>query len=471
MTQQDGRLVVISNRVGPVTNVGRAGGLAVALVDALKEHGGLWFGWSNEIAGNSLDIRLESEQIGPLTLATIDLAQEDYDEYYHGFANSTLWPLFHYRLDLTRFDRRDYDGYRRVNAKFARGVKDMLQPDDTIWVHDYHFIPLGQELRKAGFDQPMGYFLHIPFPTLEVFLALPNHRDLMEALFAYDLIGFQTFRDLRAFRAYVVYELGGEELPNNRFRAFGRTVMAREYPIGIDADAFAQMAVSDEAQNQYARSIQSLQGRTQIIGVDRLDYTKGLAHRFEAFEQLLESYPENRGAVSLLQVAPPSRSDVEQYQEIRAELEGLSGHINGRFSNFDWTPIHYLNKGFPRVELGGLYRASKVGLITPLRDGMNLVAMEYVAAQDPEDPGVLVLSRFAGAAHQMAPGALIVNPYDVVGVAENLQRAIQMPREERLERWHALMTILRENDVDSWRARFLGDLRSIVTGRGGSQPS
>ena len=463
MSTGQGRLVVISNRVGPVTNVGRAGGLAVALVDALKRHGGLWFGWSNEIAGNSLDIRLETEEIGPLTLATIDLAQDDYDEYYHGFANSTLWPLFHYRLDLTRFDRRDYGGYRRVNAKFARGVQGMLRPDDTIWVHDYHFIPLGQELRKAGFNQPMGYFLHIPFPTLEVFLALPNHRDLMEALFAYDLIGFQTFRDLRAFRAYVIYELGGEELEGNRFRAFGRTIMAREYPIGIDADAFAQMAVSDEAGNQYSRAVTSLQGRTQIIGVDRLDYTKGLAHRFEAFERLLEVYPENRGAVSMLQIAPPSRSDVTQYQEIRQELEGLSGHINGRFSNFDWTPIHYLNKGFPRVELGGLYRASKVGLITPLRDGMNLVAMEYVAAQDPEDPGVLVLSRFAGAAHLMRDGALIVNPYDVEGVAENLQRAIQMPREERQERWHSLMQLLRDNDVDAWRNAYLNDLNRALS--------
>lgn len=458
------RLVVVSNRVGPVKDTARAGGLAVALVDALKARGGIWYGWSGR-TDPSADTRIAMQSTGNLTRATLDLTEADYQDYYNGFANRCLWPLFHYRLDLTHFDRRYYDGYLRVNAKFARGLYPLLQGGDLVWVHDYHFLALGNELRRMGASQPIGYFLHIPFPSREVLATLPNADMLVRGLFACDVVGFQTTADVERFQEYVIHEADGI-VDGERLTAYGRTIVARAFPIGIDTAGFARMAATArEARSQCDRMRAVLRDRIQIIGVDRLDYTKGLPERFQAFEHMLETYPDTHGRVVYMQIAPPSREQVAEYIQIRRELESLSGHINGRFSEFDWMPLRYINRAFGRRPLAGLYRASKIGLVTPLRDGMNLVAKEYVAAQDPEDPGVLVLSRFAGAAGQMRE-AMVVNPYDTQGVADALQQARFMPLEERRERHHALMQGLLREDVAWWRDQFLDVLSRVEGGRG-----
>jgi trehalose 6-phosphate synthase len=445
------RLVVVSNRVAASKRTA-AGGLAVALREALASSGGLWFGWSGRTA-ESVAVEPSITHADGITFATVDLATADYNDYYKGFSNRTLWPLFHYRIDLTTFDRGFRAGYVRVNGQFAAALTALLEPGDLVWVHDYHMIAVGQELRRLGVSHRLGFFLHIPFPATEVLLTLPTHRELVQALFAYDLVGFQAPSDLRAFHDYVMVEAGGRAFDDGRVSAFGRTIRAEVFPIGIDTDEFAALARSPDADRNRERMLESAGGDV-IIGVDRLDYTKGLIERFAAFEALLTAYPDNRGRVSMLQIAPPSRSDVPEYVRLRRELEAASGRINGRFAEFDWVPLRYLNRPFNRRVLAALYRASRIGLVTPFRDGMNLVAKEYVAAQAPDDPGVLVLSRFAGAAHQL-DGALIVNPYDVQGVADAIQLGLKMELAERRSRWQGMMTALQREDLTAWRQHFV----------------
>ena len=453
------RLVVVSNRVASAKQPrsGAEGGLAVGLRAALRERGGVWFGWSGKTLARDYDLP-NITTAGKVTYATIDLTQRDYDDYYIGFSNSTLWPLFHYRLDLTDFTQKTWAGYQRVNALFAHRLHPLLKDSDMIWVHDYHFTLLGEILRNAGCRQKMGFFLHIPWPAHPVFVALPMHREIVKALCAFDLIGFQTEDDLASFQTYIRREVDGEVGEDGTIKAFGRVLRAASFPIGIDTDDFARMAVESEGSKQVERLRKSLIGRDLIIGVDRLDYSKGLINRVEAFEHLLTAYPDNRGNVVFLQINPPSRSDVADYVEIRRELEATAGRVNGAFAEYDWVPIRYLNKSFSRRVLSGFYRCSRVGLVTPLRDGMNLVAKEFVAAQPAEDPGVLVLSRFAGAAREL-DGALVVNPYDTEGVAERLQEALTMPLEARQERWRSMYSAVARNDVTAWRAGFLQALQ------------
>lgn len=439
---------------------GGVGGLAVALQAALETWGGIWFGWSGEVRSPP-ETAPRIVESGAVTYATVDLAKQDYEEYYNGFANRTLWPLFHYRLDLTEFSRRTLSGYQRVNQVFAERLRPLLRDDDIIWIHDYHLIPLAEHLRHAGCRQRMGFFLHIPWPALEVMLALPNHRDIVREVCTYDLVGFQTPGDLRGFCNYVEREVGGRIAGNGRISAFGRTLRAAAFPIGIDTATVAGFAAEAAGSRQTVRLRESLRGRSLVIGVDRLDYSKGLVQRMEAFERMLHDYPGNRGRVVLLQIAPPSRQDVPEYMEIRRQLEATAGHVNGAYAEFDWIPIRYLNKGFSRRILAGFLRLGRVGLVTPLRDGMNLVAKEYIAAQDPDDPGALVLSRFAGAADEL-DGAVLVNPYDVEGTAEAVQTALAMPLAERRERWRSMFEHLRTHDVDAWREAFVKALR--VTG-------
>jgi len=447
------RLVIVSNRVAPV-EIGKAaaGGLATAVLAALREHGGLWFGWSGEITADDAAPKIVEND--GITYATVGLNRQDYDEYYAGFSNRVLWPLFHYRPSLVEFKRAEVQGYLRVNHAFASQLTPLLSPRDLIWVHDYHLIPLGERLRELGVDQPIGFFLHTPFPTTEILRILPNHHDLVKSLCAYDIVGFHTETDLEAFRDYVVRKAGGEDLGDGRLAAFGRTLTVEVFPIGIDVDHVARQASLAGNSRQASRLFDSLSGRDLMIGVDRLDYSKGLLARFHAFERLIETYPKTRGRVTLMQIAPPTRSDVPEYKAIRRSLETAAGHINGRFAEFDWTPIRYLNKSFNQRALVGFLRGSKVGLVTPFRDGMNLVAKEYVAAQDPADPGVLVLSCFAGAAHEL-DAALLVNPWDLDDVADAMARALAMPIEERRERWNTMMTVLRRNDISAWRESFV----------------
>jgi len=449
-----GRLIVISNRVAsPEKGQQASGGLAVGVMDALRGTGGLWFGWSGKLATNRSGQPQLVEADG-LTYATVDLTREDRVGYYDGMSNATLWPLFHYRLDLMHYTHRDYTAYQEVNRYFADSLAPMLRRGDRIWVHDYHLIPLAARLRDAGITEPIGFFLHTPFPAYALLATLPRHRDLLEALFAYDLVGFQTAGDLTAFHDAVIHGAGGAVLADGRVAAFGRSIRAGVFPIGVDPDAMAKMAVLARTTPTLRRFQESLRDRALVIGVDRLDYSKGLEHRFEAFACFLERHAEWRGKVRLMQIATATRGDVPEYRALRQRLGALAGDIAGRFSELDWSPIQYLNRSFSHRSLAGFFRLSRVALVTPLRDGMNLVAKEYVAAQDPEDPGVLVLSPFAGAADEL-DGAIMANPYDPDAVAEALHEALQMPRDERLERWQGMMAVLRRNSISAWRESFL----------------
>ena len=458
------RLVVVSNRVGPIGRDKAAqGGLAVALRAALEHAGGIWFGYSGSISEKPSHTPKLTVDCN-VTAALLDLSRRDYEEYYIGYANRVLWPLFHYRPSLIGFSRRDWAGYLRVNGTFAGALAPMLQADDNVWVHDYHLIPLGEALRRLDCRQPIGFFLHTPFPASEMLRIVPNHRELVAALCAYDLVGFQTATDLEGFRDYVLRQGGGEDLGQGRLRAFGRLLKAEVFPIGIDVDAVAQQAAEAEEARQMRRLTASIRDRSLIIGVDRIDYSKGLPARFASYTHLLEHYPQTRGRTVFMQIAPPSRSDVPEYREIRRELERAAGHINGRYAEFDWTPLRYLNKSFNHRILSGFYRAARIGLVTPFRDGMNLVAKEYIAAQRPNDPGALVLSCFAGAVRELSE-AIIVNPYDVEAMSEAICHGLQMPLEERRERWTAMMATLRRNNINTWRERFLAALTAAGAGR------
>ena len=451
------RIVIASNRVAPV-NEGRtaAGGLAVAVLAALRRSGGVWFGWSGAVV-DAADETVTVTESGRLARATVDLSERDHEEYYNRFANATLWPLFHYRVDLANFDRTNYAGYRRVNAAFARSLAGLLRPDDLIWVHDYHLIPLGEALRRLGVRNRIGLFLHTPLPPRELLATLPVHRALMRCFSHFDLVGFQTETDRGHLLDYLVREAGArvEEREGGAVvRAFRRAFRVETHPIGIDTRYVERNAAKAESSREFERLRVSLAGRRLIVGVDRLDYSKGLVQRFDAFARFLRAYPRHLNRVSLMQVAPPTRGGIAEYSEIRRTLETLAGHVNGEFADVDWVPIRYLNKSFGRRSLFGFLRHAQVGLVTPLRDGMNLVAMEYLASQRPDDPGVLVLSRFAGAAEYL-PDALIVNPYDVEGVAKTIQAALTMPLEERRERWRRSMHVLRSNSVEAWYERFI----------------
>lgn len=455
------RLVVVSNRVAtPTESKGSAGGLAVGVFGALKDAGGVWFGWSGDVVGeavaNGPPTLIED---GKVTFATVGLTRKDYDQYYRGFSNATLWPVFHYRNDLAAYDRLEYAGYLRVNRWLAQKLLPLLQPDDVIWVHDYHLIPFGDALRQLGVPNRIGFFLHIPFPSPQILLNIPPHDELVRALCSYDVVGFQTAVDLRAFSDYLERHAHGKVWNNGRIEAYGRVLHGAAYPIGVFPDDIAEQARRHESRQHVLELKQSLEGRKLIMSVDRLDYSKGLVERFRAFEQLLERAPHWRGNVTLVQIAPPTRSDVQSYQEIRQSLEYEAGRINGRFSGLDYTPIRYLNQRYDRWKLMSLFRESQIGLVTPLRDGMNLVAKEYVAAQNPADPGVLVLSRFAGAALEL-PGALIINPHDIVGMSEALEHALAMPLAERQERYQTNMQNLRDNDLGVWRDSCIADLRA-----------
>jgi trehalose 6-phosphate synthase len=455
-----GRLIVISNRVSPPSDVGGGtqGGLAMALAAALREHSGIWFGWSGRTT-ETYSGQVGVQRAGGVTVATMDLEDQDVQEYYNGYANKTLWPLFHHRVDLTAYERSFGEGYARVNARFAETVLPLIEEDDFVWIHDYHLIPLAQELRRRGVKNRIGFFLHIPWPARHLITTLPRHPQLVEALFDYDLVGFQTQDSLEAFKDYVVHEAGGALGEGRALSAFGRTAEFDAFPIGMDVAEFTAALDGETAKREYARMQTSMLDRQMIIGVDRLDYSKGLEERFLAYEQFLQDNPDLHEKVFLLQIATPSREDVEAYQEIRGRLDGVSGRINGAFSTVDWVPIRYVNRGYRRDQLAGIYRAAKLGLVTPLRDGMNLVAKEYVAAQDPEDPGVLILSRFAGAAEQMGE-ALIVNPFSREDVSDAILRGLAMPLSERRRRWDRLMADLRTTDVSAWRDDFVRGLMS-----------
>jgi len=466
------RLVCISNRVWlPRRSAAAPGGLAVGVLAALQRTGGMWFGWSGE---TSDDPRPEPEVLvrDNIRFATVELKSGQFERYYNGFCNSTLWPLFHYATGRFRYENEDYEAYQAVNTQLARQLEKLLRPDDVLWVHDYHLIPLARNLRQSQFRGPIGFFLHIPFPPLQVLRVLPSYGEILRDLCHYDLVGFQTDDDLRAFESCL--ELPPHAItraPNGvRIESGGRSVRLGIYPIGVEADQAASEAATATAEETVQRLIASLLGRKLIIGVDRLDYTKGLTERFAAFEQFLSTFPDSQGKVTFLQIAPLSRSDVLAYSEIRLALEQTAGRLNGRFAEADWTPVRYLNRNFSHATLMGLLRASSVALVTPVRDGMNLVAKEFVAAQAAEDPGVLILSPLAGAARELT-GALLVNPYDKRGLALALQTALHMPLAERRERHAQMLEAVRRHDIHNWYREFLRDLTGERFIGSGSDPT
>lgn len=442
------RTVVVSNRIPRSATERPAGGLAIALRAALEETGGLWFGWNREIVGTPSELP-HVDASGSFTLAGIDLTPGEFAGYYEGEANRALWPLFHNRLDLAHFSQKSLATYLRVNRRFATALAPMLRPDDTIWVHDYHLIPLGLELRRLGVSAPIGFFLHVPFPPHQIFAALPWHDEMIEALSAYDLVGFQAERDLRHFDE-VLASMG--RLPSGV-----APPATGVFPIGIDVDVLADQAASREVSRRVAALRKLSEGCAYVISVDRLDYTKGLIERFEAFQMFVDRHPDWEGRLSLLQIAARSREGISEYQVMRDEVEALVGHINGRSRTVFWTPLKYINRTFLHARLTAYYRFARIGLVTPLCDGMNLVCKEYVAAQDGEDPGVLVLSKFAGAAEQLTD-AVLVNPYDRERTAEAIGIALAMPIEERKARWQSLMASLRRSDIHNWRRAFLAAL-------------
>ena len=452
------RLVVISNRVADPRKAA-AGGLAVALGEALRVTGGLWFGWSGTVVEGGVpgEGELHVEQAGKVTLATVDLSTDDHAGYYLAYSNSVLWPVFHYRLDLAQFDSGYIAAYRRVNQLFARKLMPLLQPDDILWIHDYHLIPLAAELRAAGCRNRIGFFLHIPLPPPQLMVAIPEHKWLMRAFFSYDLVGFQSQTDLQHFARYVLSEGDAKELGDGRFRAFNRTLHAGAFPIGIDVDEFEALTRTKDGREMHERMKVEYAGQQLLLGVERLDYSKGLPRRMRAIKALLEKYPENIGKSTLIQIASPSREDLSSYTGLLRELESLCGSINGDFGDLEWMPIHYIHRNVARKRLVGLYRLARVALVTPLRDGMNLVAKEFIAAQDPDDPGVLVLSRFAGAAEQLK-AALLVNPYDIESTADTIEWALRMPLQERQARHRQLFSQIREQDIHWWRNTFLDAL-------------
>lgn len=451
------RLIIVSNRVACPTQQGvRAGGLAVAMHEALDRCGGMWFGWSGQTTDETPGAPHITEA-GNVTYVTVDLQTQDYQAYYIGYANGTLWPLFHNQLGLIKFTRASYEGYLRVNAQMAATLAPLIRPDDTIWVQDYHLIPFGDELRKLGVTNPIGFFLHTPFPPRQLFETLPRHSLLLHGLAAYDLVGFQTDESLHAFQDSVIELARGRCYGDGAFTLGERHSRAAVFPIGIDTERFAKFARRTANSRHTTRLKDSLSGRSLIIGVDRLDYSKGIPNRFDAIDTLLTEHPEHRNNVSFLQIAPHSRSDVAQYRALRRELEAAVGAINGKFAEYDWTPLRYVNRAFTRLVLAGFYRAARIGLVTPLRDGMNLVAKEFVAAQDPDDPGVLVLSRFAGAANELK-AALLVNPYDADDIASAIHRGLRMSLEERQMRWRHMMDVVSFNTVTTWCEAFLATL-------------
>jgi trehalose 6-phosphate synthase len=455
------RLIAVSNRTpsqGPV-----AGGLAVAHKAALADRDGFWFGWSGDIVPHPAD-KARFRQADGLTIADIDLTRADYNAYYAGFSNRILWPAFHLRLDLTSFDNSWYEGYRRVNAQFAAALRPHLRPDDIIWVHDYHLIPLATELRALGVNNRIGFYLHIPFPSPEAFHAIPHNEELRRDFASYDLIGFQAERDVQAFRDLAAQPSPPSLPGDSEYRADFSETTLDAFPIGADPDAFARLAVSPPAQKMRTRVSRTLGTSKLIIGVDRLDYSKGLPQRVEAYEKLLTDDAELRRKVHFLQIAPPSRDTIEEYKAITDTLDAVCGRVMGRFSEPDWQPLTYVKRAYGQATLAGLYRLARIGLVTPLRDGMNLVAHEYIASQDPEDPGVLVLSRFAGAA-EIFPEALQVNPFDAEETARAMKIGLTMPLEERKERWSALMAAAHTHSVGNWSESYLDVLA------GESQPA
>lgn len=475
MSQRQSHLVVVANRLPVVIERHRgewrtrpaSGGLVTAMAPVLRDRGGTWVGWAGTLTDDKVDpdelLKAESGRAG-FDLKGVVLSQDEHDSFYLGFSNEVIWPLFHSLDERCNFSPAYWDAYLSVNARFARAVREGAPPDSFLWVHDYHFMPLGEELRKLGMHQAIGFFLHIPFPPLEILLKLPWRQELLAAMCAYDIIGFQALRDRRNF-VHAVRAL----MPALRVTGRGqylsvaasdRNVRVGAFPISIDYMEFAREAASPKVDECVARLSEELENRKLLLGVDRLDYTKGIPMRLRAYRELLQRYPEFRRKVRFFQLVVPSRETIPSYKQLKAEIEELVGEINGEFTEGGWVPVHYAFRSVSREELLSYYRLADVAVVTPLNDGMNLVAKEFCASNISER-GVLVLSEFAGAAAELRRGALLVNPYDIVGMADAMAQAMKMPESERETRMSGLRKSIQRSDVHRWVQRFLDAATTI----------
>jgi len=470
MAKEIKRLVVVSNRLPVVFSKDEqqnwqvkpgSGGLVTALSPVLRNRGGVWIGWPGVDADGSSEVAAildDSSRKAGYRLLQVDLTAAEVEKYYNGFANEVLWPLFHDLVTLCRFEPEYWPAYEEVNRKFAEAIAASTDPGDYVWVHDYHLMLVASKLRQLNVNHPIGFFLHIPFPPLDGFIKLPWRGDVLRAMLQYDLLGFQTMRDVRNFLQCVRLLI-----PESRTKGEGTVVKLRTpnrelrvgaFPISIDFNDFVRRAGQEETQREVERIEGLLPQHKLMLGVDRLDYSKGIPLRIRAFGEALANYPELRGRLVLFQVVVPSRLDAERYQRLKKEIDRLVGEINGKYTEAGWTPVHYLFRSLTQEELLALYRRGDIALITPLKDGMNLVAKEYCSCS-LDDNGVLILSEFAGAAAQMSKDALLVNPFDIEGTAAAIHRAFDMPPDERRLRMRRLRRSIQRSDIFHWLNTFL----------------
>ena len=466
----DKDVILVSNRLPATVELGpdgprlkpSSGGLVTALRPVLEAGNGCWIGWPGEQCEDDIEQLLANGRSdSPCRLIPISLTEDERRDFYSGFSNEIIWPLFHDLQSRCNFDPAYWKAYVNVNRKFAEAVARVANSDSVVWIHDYHLMLVGDLLRKLGLKCRLGFFLHIPFPALDIFEKLPWRSQVLRALFEFDVVGFQTPRDQRNFAGCVRRFLPDLELRRSREQLHaqvdGRNMSIGSFPIGIDFDEFASGAEDPDVAERAAEIRRNVVGRQIVLGVDRLDYTKGVPERLRAFQHLLTSHESLRRQITLVQIVVPSREDIPGYQELKLEIETLVSQINGRYGDSGWVPIHYIHRHLERPDLLAHYRIADIALITPLKDGMNLVAKEFCAAQ-AGDHGVLILSEFAGAADQLRNGAILVNPYDIEGVAEALHQAYLMTAKERRTRMRKLRRNVRNESVFRWCEHFCSHL-------------
>ena len=453
------KLIVLSNRVSlPNPDKPAAGGLAVALQDALDETGGIWLGWNGEQINNDQQAEFGRINNKNVEYLTCPLTHQQYEQYYCGFANNTLWPAMHERADLIECNAEEYETYQQVNRLFAEKLKDIAQPDDVIWVHDYHFFSVARYCRELGMQNKIGFFLHIPFARLAIWRQIPMANRLIQDLCQYDVVGLQTEHDQNLCMQACTTLLQAQKIQQYLLSYQKRITTIKCYPIGVNPDHIQKVARQYADDSQSVFDFDALGKQQTIIGVDRIDYSKGLLERFNAYSDFLATYPEYHRQVTDLQIACPCRLDIVAYQELFKRLKEKVKTINAQFAQDDWLPIECSHDVVAHEALMGIYRKSSICWISSIRDGMNLVAKEYIAAQDPENPGVLILSKYTGAAEQM-PEAIIVDPEDPKAMVQALKLALDMPQEERIRRYQKLIAGLKAFDINDWRNAFLVDLR------------
>jgi trehalose 6-phosphate synthase len=463
------RLIIVSNRLpvvferkGDVLSWRHgSGGLVTALGPVLRDRGGVWIGWSGLPAKNQQEVEDALSASSAATgyeLKSVPLTVEELDLYYHGFSNEVLWPLFHDFLSHCNFLPEYWRAFTSVNRKFAEHIYEYTREGDYIWVHDYHLLNVGAELNDLGVRSPLGFFLHIPFPPPDLFMKMPWRFHILHALLSYDLVGFQTMRDKRNFIQCVRMLL--KEIPVRSTGGFHicttstRDVRVGVFPISIDFKEFDRLARQEEVSKAAWFIHEDLPHQQIVLGIDRLDYTKGIPDRLEAFRNALRRFPELHENITLVQIVVPSRTDIPKYNDLKEEIERMVSEINGEFTRSGWVPIHYIFRHLTRTELLSYYRTAEIALITPIKDGMNLVAKEYCAC-NIEENGVLILSEFAGTAAQLHRYAMLVNPYDVESMASAIRDAFAMTYEERARRMRQLRASVRRYDIYRWVEGFL----------------